>query len=149
MVALARQTESPIEEILVDAIRDEIGRIAMTAKLTTQAAMGPYRIDILVQANGKSLVVECDGAAYHAASKEQVERDKRRDRYFAARDISVMRFTGSEINRSARACAAEVGGWIEAGASALKASIMAEYEQGKITRLKACRLIRRLGLVSA
>jgi very-short-patch-repair endonuclease len=102
-----------------------------------------------MEMDGRKLVVECDGAAYHAATKEQIERDKRRDRFFMAQGIAVMRFTGAEINRSSRACAAEVGSWLEASPSSRKAAIMADWESGKISRLEACRLIRRGQLVAA
>lgn len=107
------QTESPIEALLAGAIlgwcdHHEIGFVT----LATQAAIGPYRADILLTADGRKLVVECDGAAYHG-SREQVARDKKRDRYCVARGIHVMRFSGAEITRNPRACAAEVGLWIK------------------------------------
>lgn len=142
-------TESPIEALLLNAIRAEIARCKAPCEPETQVRVGPYRVDIFVEIDGRKLVVECDGAAYHAATKEQVERDKRRDRFFAAQGISVMRFTGAEINRSARACAAEVGSWMESSPSARKASIMDDWENGRISRLQACRLIRRQGLRAA
>lgn len=143
------KTESPIEALLVHAIGEEIARCNLECQPRTQVRLGPYRVDILVETGGRRLVVECDGAAYHASSKDQVERDKRRDRYFAANDIAVMRFTGAEINRSARACAAEVAAWLEAfraDPSAQKAAIMAKYEAGVLSRIQACRMIRRGGL---
>jgi very-short-patch-repair endonuclease len=143
------RTESPIEALLLRAIGEEIGRCRLDCWPTTQAKIGPYRIDILVEMDGRKLVVECDGAEFHAKNKDQVERDKRRDRFFAARGISVMRFTGREINRSSRACAAEVGEWLEAASASRKAEIMSGWERGQISRLEACRLIRRGGLVAA
>jgi very-short-patch-repair endonuclease len=141
--------ESPIEGLLFGAIGEEIARCGLGCAPTTQARIGPYRVDILVEMDGRKLVVECDGAAYHSATKEQIERDKRRDRFFAAQDIAVMRFTGAEINRSARACAAEVGSWLETSACARKATIMAKWERGEISRLEACRSIRRARLAAA
>lgn len=79
--------------------------------ITTQAAVGPFRADIMIEDGARKLVVECDGAAFHN-SADRIERDKRRDRFCAAQGISVMRFTGSEIHRDPRGCAAEVGVWI-------------------------------------
>lgn len=106
-------TESPIEKVLAAAILDWLDHHEIDyAEIETQAEIGPYRADILVWANERRLVVECDGAEFHSVTKEQVERDKRRDRYCAARGICVMRFTGSEIHRDPRGCAAEVGLWI-------------------------------------
>lgn len=148
-MASAARFESPIEQLLAEAIAEEVKRCRLTCQTTTQAQIGPYRVDILIEIDGRKLVVECDGAAYHAATKEQVERDKRRDRFFATHSIAVMRFTGSEINRSARSCASEVGGWLESSPSARKEAIMAQWERGEISRLQACRLIRRTGLVAA
>lgn len=108
------RTESPIEKALVAAILDWLSfNDIVTAEVTTQASIGPYRLDILVEDGGRKLAVECDGAEFHAITQEQVERDKRRDRYCAARGICVMRFTGAEIHRDPRGCAAEIGVWIK------------------------------------
>lgn len=108
------RTESPIEAILLAAIAEwlahnDIGYV----EVTTQTPVGPFRADILVADGCRYLVIECDGAEFHAVTKEQVERDKRRDRYCAARGICVMRFTGAEIHRDPRGCAAEIGLWVK------------------------------------
>jgi very-short-patch-repair endonuclease len=109
------RTESPIEKILAAAILEWLDHSGIGwIEVATQAQIGPFRADILLTDVDGRLVVECDGAAFHAVTKEQVERDKRRDRYCAARRICVMRFTGSEIHRDPRGCAAEVGLWIKA-----------------------------------
>lgn len=106
-------TESPIEELLAGTILGWIDHNGLTGvRVTTQAPIGPYRADILVEVRRRELVIECDGAHYHG-SPEQVERDKRRDRYCTACGMSVMRFSGSEIHRDPRGCAAEVGLWIK------------------------------------
>ena len=105
-------SESPIETILASAILEWIAHRDADAAVMQQAPIGPFRADILVGQSGRKLVVECDGAEFHAITKEQVERDKRRDRYCAARGICVMRFSGAEIHRDPRGCAAEVGLWI-------------------------------------
>lgn len=106
------ETESPIEQTLAGAILGWLGHNDIVdVDVFTQTPVGPFRADILIHDRGRQLVVECDGAAYHN-SLEQVSRDKRRDRYFAARGISVMRFSGTEIYRDARGCAAEIGLWI-------------------------------------
>lgn len=107
------RTESPIEKTMVGAITEWIAHAgAHYANVETQATIGPFRADILVASDDRLLVVECDGAEFHAITKEQVERDKRRDRYCAARGVCVMRFSGAEIHRDPRGCAAEVGCWI-------------------------------------
>lgn len=107
------RAESPIEAALSATILDWVAHHGFhDVEVATQAPIGPFRADILVSAYGRRLVVECDGAEWHAVTKEQVERDKRRDRYCAARGICVMRFSGAEITRDPRGCAAEVGLWI-------------------------------------
>jgi very-short-patch-repair endonuclease len=106
-------TESPLEAALVRTVREWIEFNGFLSDVTTQAPIGPYRADILIEEDGRKLVVECDGAEFHAVTKEQVERDKRRDRYCVARGIYVMRFTGAEITKDPRGCAAEIGCWIK------------------------------------
>jgi very-short-patch-repair endonuclease len=106
------RTESPIEKDLVGAIQDWVSFNGYLTDVQTQAEIGPYRADILLTEDDRQLVVECDGAQFHSITKEQVERDKRRDRFCAAQGICVMRFSGAEITRDVRGCAAEVGCWI-------------------------------------
>lgn len=110
---VAERTESPIERALVFTIKEWLTFNGYISSITTQAAIGPYRADILIEEDGRRLVVECDGAEFHSITKEQVERDKRRDRYCVARGICVMRFSGSEIHRDPRGCAAEIGMWVK------------------------------------
>lgn len=106
------RVESPIEELLVAAIKGWIEHNDANARVETQAQLGPFRADIAIIVDERRvLVVECDGAAFHC-SEEQVQRDKRRDRYMVARGASVMRFSGKEIHKDPRGCAAEVGLWI-------------------------------------
>lgn len=68
---------------------------------------------MLVTVAGRGLVVESDGIAFHS-SLEAIERDKRRDRFCVTQGYAVMRFTGPEIQRDPRGCAAQVGLWIRA-----------------------------------
>ncbi len=103
--------ESPIEDQLVASIIGWIDHNEARAMVGTQVPVGPYRADIMVQCGDRRLVVECDGAAFHNAP-EAVQRDKRRDRFFVLKGLQVMRFTGVEIKRDVRGCAAEVGLWI-------------------------------------
>lgn len=106
-------TDSPIEAILASYILGWLDHYEVTgASVRTQAKLGRgYRADILIEISGRKLVVECDGDAFHTSPK-QVAHDKLRDRYCATNGMTVMRFTGSEINRDPRGCAAEVGMWI-------------------------------------
>ncbi len=111
--AAGLKSESPIETELSDAIASWIDAHDADATIKTQEPIGPFRADILIESRGRRLVVEADGAAFHN-SEDQVERDKRRDRYCVLHNIAVMRFTGREIVRDARGCAAQVGLWIRA-----------------------------------
>lgn len=85
--------------------------------MRSQAPCGPYRADLLIEdrrtETRRRLAVECDGRDFHTREKD-LDRDRRRDRWFAANHIAVMRFSGAEIHRDARGCAAQVGQWIEA-----------------------------------
>ena len=112
------KAESPIETKLLQALRGWMEFAGVSGfVLRAQVKVGPYRADIMIEDQRadytRKLVVECDGREFHN-SEQQVERDKRRDRWFAANDMPVMRFTGSEIHRDARGCAAQIGQWMEA-----------------------------------
>lgn len=111
-------TESEIEKKMLQALRGLLafkGLDGLTVR--TQVRVGPYRADIMLSDKRgeyeRRLIVECDGRDFHS-SPEAIDRDRRRDRWFAANHIFVMRFSGSEIHRDARGCAAQVGMWIEA-----------------------------------
>lgn len=104
-------TESVIENKLVGAVVAWIHHHDAIAVVKTQVPVGAYRADVIIEARGRLLAVECDGAAFHT-SDDAVAHDRRRDRYFATQDIFVMRFTGSEIARDPRQCAAQIGRWI-------------------------------------
>lgn len=77
-----------------------------------QRNVGKYRVDlaIRVSVDGRVmlLAVECDGHDFHHATKAQVERDKKRDRFLAAEGYKVLRFPGSVIYRDVESCANEV-----------------------------------------
>jgi very-short-patch-repair endonuclease len=111
-------TESPIETKMLQALRGwmEFHHISGFV-LRTQARVGPYRADVMLEDKrgepARRLIIECDGREFHS-SEEAIDRDRRRDRWFAANHIFVMRFSGVEITRDARGCAAQVGQWIEA-----------------------------------
>lgn len=70
-----------------------------------QARIGNYRPDFLfviqdrTRSVRKALVVECDGHAFHERTKQQAAHDRSRDRWMTSNDVTVLRFTGSEIWR--------------------------------------------------
>jgi hypothetical protein len=65
-----------------------------------------YRLDIAMELRSGEwpraqvfVAVECDGHDFHEKTKEQAERDKRRDRDLQSIGWAIARFTGSEIVR--------------------------------------------------
>jgi very-short-patch-repair endonuclease len=54
------------------------------------------------------LVIECDGNDFHEKTKEQVKKDKQRDRELTNLGYKILRFSGSEIFNNPTACAEEV-----------------------------------------
>ena len=54
------------------------------------------------------LCIECDGHDFHERTKNQVARDKLRDRRFLIGGIPAMRFSGSEIWRDPLECGRQV-----------------------------------------
>lgn len=81
-------------------------------RLTLQQPVGAYRADFgfccFLHEQKRYLAVECDGHDFHEKTKEQVMRDKRRDRFFLSRGVLVLRFSGTEIFNDPRACGDEV-----------------------------------------
>lgn len=71
-----------------------------------------YRIDLAVWARfgtaASAVAVELDGHEFHERTKEQAERDKRRDRDLQALGWRVARFTGSQVLRDVLGVADEI-----------------------------------------
>ncbi len=63
-----------------------------------------YSLTLRVTFGGVPYVIECDGHDFHERTKEQAQRDKKRDRELQAAGYKVFRFTGSEIWRSRGEC---------------------------------------------
>lgn len=60
-----------------------------------------------IQTRGVNLCIECDGHDFHEKTKEQVKRDKQRERNLVKKGYKIIRFTGSEIYQDAKKCALE------------------------------------------
>jgi|SRR5579875_1448187 len=66
----------------------------------SQVKCGPYYIDLCIG----NIAIECDGFPFHS-SPAQKRRDKRRTAYLYKHGYkSVLRFTGSEINKDVNKC---------------------------------------------
>lgn len=75
-----------------------------------QVKIGEYRVDFLVAIRTLELgtgyfAVELDGHDFHEKTKDQVARDKSRDRYLQSRGVAVFRFSGSEVWKDPAGCA--------------------------------------------
>lgn len=108
---------SPIEARLLDAffaagfdvdVETEMIRNASGTRLRQQVPVDAYRLDFaLIAEGGAFVVVECDGHDFHERTKEQVARDKARDRAMVANGWTVLRYAGSEIHKDAKRYALE------------------------------------------
>lgn len=67
--------------------------------ISAQHRIGQYRVDFLVDHKDTNtyIVVECDGHEFHEKTKEQADRDKRRDRFMTKQGYIVLRYTGKQI----------------------------------------------------
>lgn len=116
-----RFCESPIETSFATAFylsAEQYGEIVTGPPggrglfcIQSQVHVLSYRADFVICENIENpsmIVVECDGHEYHERTKEQAERDRRRDREMQSAGYRVFRFTGREIYRNAFKCAEEV-----------------------------------------
>lgn len=76
--------------------------------LIPQLVVGPHRGDFAIIGDTVSLFVEVDGYRFHDFTRDQLERDRKRDRYLMRAGWRVIRFTGREVNANPSACANEV-----------------------------------------
>jgi very-short-patch-repair endonuclease len=99
------RSASPIEKYF----SDELGELANTIEqehwFGDKEKHSRYRVDFLLK--DARLIIELDGHEYHS-SKAQLEKDAIRQRYLTRSGYSVIRFTGREIYRDAKACMEEV-----------------------------------------
>lgn len=96
----AEACESPVEKQL------HVALTALGIPFVNQHPVNRYRLDFAIV--DKLIAIEVDGHDFHERTKEQAQRDKKRDRDLQALGWRVMRFTGSEVFRDAAACAREV-----------------------------------------
>ncbi len=80
-----------------------------------QARIGKFRVDFVIGISTclNEAIVECDGREFHHSKREQIERDRERDRELEAADYKVFRFPGTEIYNVPFDCASEVICWLE------------------------------------
>ena len=105
--------ESPIEQLFLIAMATHA--VSDMVRVMPQVQMKSGHIaDFVVSKRSWSsrviadVIVECDGHEFHEKTKEQVERDKKRDRTLLAEGFNVLRFSGREVWRDPFECADEV-----------------------------------------
>jgi very-short-patch-repair endonuclease len=96
---------TPIEVPFYDALRDTGLTFAVQPRI--QGTDRQYRVDFLVFHDGRSVAVELDGHDWHK-TKEQRSHDSERDRWFAARKIQTLRWTGSQVFADPQGCVSEL-----------------------------------------
>lgn len=74
-------------------------------EIEPQVDIDGYKADFVIESD--KIIVECDGYDYHK-TKEQMQSDYERERYFVKCGYTVVRFTGSEINRDPDKCVNEL-----------------------------------------
>lgn len=113
--------ESPIEKLMYLSLKKFFERFEyfideyiLTIDCQEKIGTSNYRADIVISfANVEKRVIhlyaiECDGHEFHEKTKEQVKRDRSRERYMMKEGYKVIRFSGSEIVEGASECACEV-----------------------------------------
>lgn len=125
-IALAGATDSPIEKLLLAALRRWFRRVDTELVCWANGDLrmwpqhevfgGRYRLDFAIMNSHFrwKLAIECDGHDFHERTKEQAQRDKARDRDLVADGWTVLRFTGSEIHKNPSDCAEQIIGHVVA-----------------------------------
>lgn len=106
---LSHLCESPIER----AFWDEYVKRGLTALsgLRPQVVVGAYRVDFGIPE--RRLAIELDGFEFHS-SREQMAKDKKRQRDIESEGWRVCRFSGREVHHDPRACLYEAATWADA-----------------------------------
>lgn len=109
---------SPIEQVFLLEWHfqrlEERYRIDLHPQHKVSCGEKDYRIDfVALNQTGLKLAIELDGHDFHEKTREQVAKDKQRQRALVADGFTVLRFSGSEIVRDVKACVDEVAGVIE------------------------------------
>ena len=111
---------SPIEILMGLALHSKFLDGYMGVQIEHEKEIGPYRVDFFIsnqegnlkESEKSRIVIECDGHDFHEKNKEQVKRDKRRDRFLQSQGFTVFRYSGSEIWENAEKLADEIESFI-------------------------------------
>jgi very-short-patch-repair endonuclease len=111
------QVTSPIEQLFLMEWHyqraGETCRVTLHPQERVKTDAGTYSIDFVVRStvgneSRGTLAIELDGHDFHEKTKEQVAKDKKRERAIVKAGLPILRFSGYEIWTNARACVLEV-----------------------------------------
>lgn len=113
--------QSPIERLMLIALMNlefdllvlsDDFRCCINQQYPVTVGDKTYHVDFMIsmQIKGKiyNLVIECDGHDFHEKTKEQVRKDKARERDITLKGYGIMRFSGSEIWENPFECVKQV-----------------------------------------
>ncbi|XKH51352.1 endonuclease domain-containing protein [Chryseomicrobium palamuruense] len=113
-----KQTKSPIEQILCVTLERTVQEMDFwlfpQRKIVINEKL--FIVDFAITIPGSDdiiCVIECDGHDFHEKTKDQVIKDKKRDRTFQSEGIPIFRFTGSEIYNSPYTCVREIANFLK------------------------------------
>ncbi|MBF6561234.1 MAG: AAA family ATPase [Candidatus Binataceae bacterium] len=90
--AKSRVTESEFERLVLQTL------VARGFRVTPQWSVGAYRIDMVVEGNGRRLAIECDGDRWHP--EEQIADDMARQAILERLGWQFVRIRGSQFFRA-------------------------------------------------
>lgn len=92
----------------------ELDRYPQYFYMRPQFQIGRHRVDFLmgISTLENEAVVELDGREFHHSTREQIERDRKRDQEIEASDYKVFRFPGTQVYNKPLDCAADVIDWL-------------------------------------
>ena len=113
---------SPIEQLFLmewkyGKFDDKLG-VRLIPQKHIETERGKYIVDFNILHKDSSepyinVAIELDGHEFHEKTKQQVAKDKKRDRSLIKSGLTVLRFSGSEIFYSPRSCITEIADYIK------------------------------------
>jgi very-short-patch-repair endonuclease len=97
---------------------EERFKIKLIPQKQVNTDSGTYYLDFLIIPQDKritefKIAIELDGHDFHEKTKQQVARDRKRERKIISKGYTMLRFTGSEVYNNPRACINEVADYLE------------------------------------
>lgn len=112
-------TESPVERLMYVALNHQLNSnyghllFMLEPQKEVECNNKKYRVDFMLTLSDStimksvSFIIEVDGHDFHEKTKEQVAKDKKRERDLAYKYDGLLRFSGSEIYSDPNYFAAE------------------------------------------